>query len=348
MPTDPPALAAALADWFREHGRSLPWRENRTPYRVWVSEVMLQQTRVDTVLRYYEPFLERFPDLGTLAAADASDVLKAWQGLGYYQRAQRMHRAAQLVVDRYGGVLPGTAEELSALPGFGPYTAKAVTAFAFGRAHVAVDANVRRVGARWLGQAKADDPAIAAAFADIARHADQPGRVGEALVEVGALVCTPRDPGCHACPLRGDCRARASGQPESFPAPTVRRAPREVRRNACLRVDPDGLWLHQRPRGGLLGGLWGVPQTDDDVHGTPVGRVRHAYSHLRLELDVVAIDSATIDGADPLPPGSEHVPWARLADLPVSVVDLKIFALARDADLLPADADAALRGTMPT
>lgn len=344
MTSEPPALASALAAWFDEHGRPLPWREDRTPYRVWVSEVMLQQTRVDTVLRYYEAFLERFPDVAALAAATESDVLKSWQGLGYYQRARRMHQAAQLVVDRHGGELPGTAAELANLPGFGPYTATAVAAFAFGHPHVAVDANVRRVGARWLGQTHADDRAIAAAFGELARHADEPARVAEALIEVGALVCTPRAPTCHLCPLRNDCRARASGQPESFPEPTLRRPPREVRRNACLRVEPSGVWLHRRPRDGLLGGLWGVPQTDDEVRGTPLGRVQHAYTHLRLELDVVSIDAA---GADAMPPGSERVSWTRLAALPVSIVDLKIFALARDVGALPADAVAALRGTMP-
>ena len=203
-----------LLTWFDANARDLPWRSDRSFYRVWVAEVMLQQTRVETVRGYYGAFLARFPDVATLAAAELEDVLKAWEGLGYYRRARYLHRAAQHLAD--AGTVPTEAAALRDLPGFGPYTANAVAAFAFGRRVVPVDGNVRRVGARLFGLER---PTPAAVEARLNEHqpAERPAAFAEALIELGATVCTPRAPRCDACPLAGACTARAVGAPEAFP-----------------------------------------------------------------------------------------------------------------------------------
>ncbi len=290
-----------LAFWDRRR-RDLPWRGERDPYRILVSEVMLQQTRVETVLGYYGRWLERFPDLEALAAADEADVLKAWEGLGYYRRARNLHAAARVVRERHGGRLPATAGALRALPGVGDYTSGAVASIAFGEAVPAVDGNVRRVLARLLDRAE-PTPAwlrdTASALVDPAR----PGEWNQALMELGQAVCTPARPACGECPVAWSCGARAAGTVEVRPGPVRKAAPRPaLMALAVLRRRADGaILLVRRPEGGLLGGLWALPEreveTEEDgaeavlalaggataarpLEARPLPPVRHRFTHL--------------------------------------------------------------------
>ncbi len=309
--------AEPLAHWFEARARALPWREDRTPYRTWVAEVMLQQTRAATVVPYFERWMARFPDVATLAAADEEAVLAAWEGLGYYRRARALHRAARTVAAA-GGAFPGDAAGWRALPGVGPYTAAAIRALAYGERHVAVDGNVRRVGARLLADPAPRDADLAAALAPLL-PTDRPERGTEALIELGATVCTPRDPACDACPLANACRARAEGDPAAYPAPKARPAVPTRRRYAAVHVDGDALWVVRRPPDGLLGGLWGLPQGDDPPAGTTLAPVRHVYSHFVLDLVPVLRDGPP-DGD-----GRWADPDAR-AQLPFSGVDRTLVA----------------------
>jgi A/G-specific adenine glycosylase len=257
-------LRRALLGFFDREGRDLPWRRTSDPYRILVSEIMLQQTRVDAVVPYYRRWLARFPDLRTLADADEDAVLLQWQGLGYYRRARNLQRAAQTVVAEHGGVLPGDARALAGLPGVGPYTAGAVASIAFGEAVPAVDGNVRRVLSRLLDE---PDPSpgrlreVAGAMVD----PDRPGDFNQALMELGATVCTPRNPRCSGCPVRAWCAAREAETVEARPAPPRRReVPRLVEAVAVVlrgggERGPSEVLLRRRPRSGLLGGLWECP-----------------------------------------------------------------------------------------
>ncbi|MBE3589635.1 MAG: A/G-specific adenine glycosylase [Firmicutes bacterium] len=256
-----PRLRRALLSWYDAHRRELPWRARRDPYAVLVSEFMLQQTRVETVLRYYDGFLAAFPDLHALAAASEDDVLRAWQGLGYYGRARRLRALAQVVRERWGGELPEDAARLRELPGVGPYLAGAVASIAFGRREAAVDGNVRRVLGRLFDL---DTPSPARLERLAARLLDprRPGDWNQALMELGATVCRPRAPRCAACPLAAWCRAHRRGRVKQRPAARRRAAPAEVERATLVRVRDGRVALERRPPGGLLGGLYGFPGED--------------------------------------------------------------------------------------
>jgi A/G-specific adenine glycosylase len=261
VPEDLASLRRALLDHYDRMRRDLPWRGETDPYRIWVSEVMLQQTRAETVTEYYRRWLERFPDLETLAAADLDDVLLAWRGLGYYRRARNLHAGAQVMRDRHGGSVPDTYGALRELPGVGVYTAGAVASIAFGEAVPAVDGNVRRVLARWFDRAAPAPKWLRETAAELV-DASRPGAWNQALMELGATVCTPRGPRCDACPVSAWCAARAAGTQEERPAPSARRpVPRECYATAVV-VDAGGHALVvRRPEGGLLGGMWSFPDT---------------------------------------------------------------------------------------
>lgn len=263
-----------LVTWQGDHGRKgLPWQGSRDPYRVWLSEVMLQQTQVATVLDYFARFLERFPDVTALAEAPLDEVLGLWSGLGYYSRARNLHRCAQSVVQQHGGVFPRTAAELAQLPGIGPSTAAAVAAFCFDECAAILDGNVKRVLARVL--AFPGDVGTLAAQRELWAHATTllPGkadaakmpRYTQALMDLGATVCLARNPVCGLCPLRADCRAWQKGKPTAYPVKT-KRLTRSAQSLWLLwaRHADGSVWLVRRPETGIWAGLYALPAFDSD------------------------------------------------------------------------------------
>jgi A/G-specific adenine glycosylase len=254
-------LSAELSGWFAVTRRALPWREQRTPYRVWLSEVMLQQTQVSRVVEYFTRFVARFPTVQDLAAAGEDDVLSLWSGLGYYSRGRNLHKAAQVVVDEHGGVFPSSSSVLRTLPGVGEYTAAAVATFSAGERIAVVDGNVLRVLSRLLNSAApVDEPAgrdvLAKAAQQLVDVAIDPAIHNEATMELGALVCTPKSPSCGACPWRLHCRAREAGTVEQRPVKAKKQA-KKAMRVAVVVLDVQGkTWLEKRASSGLFGGLW--------------------------------------------------------------------------------------------
>ncbi len=295
-------FAAHLLAWFDEHGRhDLPWQHPRTPYRVWVSEIMLQQTQVQTVVGYFQRFVARFPDLPTLAAAQEDEVLALWSGLGYYQRARNLHRSARICVERHGEALPNTIETLSALPGLGRSTAAAILAQAHGQRHAILDANVKRVLARRTGEHEWSGRVIVARRLWAAATARLPElRIvdyTQALMDFGATLCTPRRPRCDDCPVQTGCVARSTGTVERIP---VRKPARVLpRRAVCMFVllDNAGRVLLERRSGkGVWQGLWSLPESENKADTsalsealgaaaeTPLPAFTHTFSHYRLDV----------------------------------------------------------------
>jgi A/G-specific adenine glycosylase len=256
-------LRAALLAWYRAERRDLPWRRSRDPYAIWISETMLQQTRVEAVIPYYERFLARFPTVGTLATADLDDVLSVWAGLGYYSRARNLKRAAEQIVADHGGALPTDPDALQELPGIGRYTAGAIASIAFDRPAPIVDGNVARVLARVLGlRAPIEDAAVKARLWEEAERlaaGDAPGDCNQAMMELGARVCVPGTPRCDACPVSPFCDARAAGDAAELPRRAPKRAPKSVHAVAALVLRGGKALAVRRPARGLLGGLWELP-----------------------------------------------------------------------------------------
>jgi A/G-specific adenine glycosylase len=261
-------IAPRVIAWQRSHGRhTLPWQRTRDPYRVWLSEIMLQQTQVSTVLAYYERFLQRFADVRQLAAAPLDDVLALWSGLGYYSRARNLHRCAQAVVAQHGGEFPRSAAALAELPGIGRSTAAAIAAFCFGERAAILDGNVKRVLTRALGfDGDLAQPAQERALwarAEALLPDEGIESYTQGLMDLGAGVCLARRPQCLQCPLQEVCAARRQGEPERYPVKT-RRLKRGRRENALLWLDAgDRIWLWQRPATGVWAGLWSLPEYDD-------------------------------------------------------------------------------------
>jgi len=318
--------ARELLAWFDRHRRDLPWRRTRDPYRIWLSEVMLQQTRVETALPYYERFLARFPAVEELAAAGIDEVLALWSGLGYYRRARQLHAAARRIVEL--GAPPRTATGWRELPGVGAYTAAAVASIAFGEAVPVMDGNVERVVSRLL--AAPEDPHGAAARRRLLAAAgglldpERPGDGNQALMELGATLCTPRRPRCLLCPLRPGCRAAAEGDPERYPTMRPRRERERLRLVAAVvhgeRRDAGAVLLVRRPEGSsLLAGTWEVPWVEAAGRrgaaaglaaryggswtlGPRLARVRHSITHRDLE---VAVHRAELAGGGEVAEGVE-------------------------------------------
>ncbi len=305
----PPNTAEALLRWYDREARVLPWRVRRgrqDPYRVWLSEIMLQQTTVKAVIPYYMAFLVRWPDVVSLAAAPLDDVLAAWAGLGYYRRARNLHNCARIVAREQGGRFPDSEDALRALPGIGPYTAAAIAAIAFERKATPVDGNVERVVAR-LFAVQEPLPACKAELKQLARTLTPAARSGDhaqAMMDLGATICTPKRPSCERCPLSHGCRARALGIADGLPRRSAK-PERPVRRGiAFLALREDGhVLLRKRPETGLLGGMLEVPSSEwreTDVsfqkaaQSAPVrgnwtavpGVVVHVFTHFRLEMQV--------------------------------------------------------------
>jgi A/G-specific adenine glycosylase len=274
LPAPLPPLAATLIPWQRQHGRhGLPWVGSRDPYRVWLSEIMLQQTQVSVVLGYYQRFLDRFPDVAALAAASQDEVLALWSGLGYYSRARNLHRCAQAVVADHGGRFPASSLALAGLPGIGRSTAAAIAAFCFGERCAILDGNVKRVLGRALGfggdlaDARQERALWQLAEALLPPPADLGGieAYTQGLMDLGASLCSVRKPACDACPLAGLCVARAEGRPEAYPVKT-RKLKRSARAHLLLWLDwGDQVWLVQRPQTGVWAGLWSLPEVDTEA-----------------------------------------------------------------------------------
>ena len=300
----PRPFAARLVAWQAVHGRrDLPWQDTRDPYRVWLSEIMLQQTQVATALPYYRRFLDRFPDVAALAAAPLDHVLALWSGLGYYRRAHHLHAAARAVVERHGGAFPQDVDGLAALPGIGRSTAAAIAVFAFGRRAAILDGNVKRVLARHRGVA--GFPGKAEVAATLWRHAEAlvPRRDIEAytqgLMDLGATVCTRTRPTCEGCPVAADCVARRDGRVDALPSPRPAKSlPRRALR-VLLLTHAGTLLLERRPPVGIWAGLWSLPEMslDEDVAAhcrarfgaevtvqEPLAPIEHGFTHYRLTL----------------------------------------------------------------
>jgi A/G-specific adenine glycosylase len=300
-------VRAALLKWFKRAARDLPWRRTRDPYAIWVSEVMLQQTRVDTVLRYYDRFLEKFPTTHALADAAQDDVMAAWSGLGYYRRARLLHAGVREVVTRYEGVVPREAEARRALPGVGRYTAGAIGSIAFDAQEPIVDGNVARVLCRLHAIDTAPEDKRTQAFlwteAEALAQGKQPGALNQALMELGATVCTKAAPLCASCPVQRFCDAHAQGRVTEIPRAKTRTAPKRwqlVALVATAGAAPKVLLT--RGDGSLFGGLWNLPMLDG--HGLadaralaeqlgatlqaprPLGMVKHVLSHRAIELQL--------------------------------------------------------------
>ncbi len=307
------SAVAALTAWYRAEGRELPWRSDPTPYRVWVSEVMLQQTQVTTVVPYFDRWMRRFPDLRALAAATEGDVLAAWQGLGYYGRARALHATARHLVAERGGAMPATAPALRGLPGVGRYTAGAIASIAFGEREPVVDGNVARVLARWhrLRGDPRREPLrgrLWSLAAELVEH-DHPGDVNQALMELGAVVCTPRAPRCGDCPLATRCEAHAAGVAERYPERAPAPAPRRVVMAASVVSRAGRLLVVRAPtRARWWAGLWHFPFAEVEgaeapaaaaaraavgelgrrvPEGLPLLRLRHVVTRHRVTLHVL-------------------------------------------------------------
>ncbi|MBN1670787.1 MAG: A/G-specific adenine glycosylase [Kiritimatiellae bacterium] len=340
-----------LLSWFQRNRRAMPWRDDPSPYRVWISEIMLQQTQVDTVIPYFRRFLARFPSIRTLAAADTQQVLKAWEGLGYYARARNLHAAARQVVARFDGKLPDAPEELAALPGVGAYTAAAVASIAYGRPVPAVDGNVLRVFARFWGLS--EDIRAAKTRQILSRRlapyvpVRRASAFNQAAMELGALVCRPKQPGCRQCPLRTDCTAFRTGRTAKLPV----RSPRRPVPNHEIAVGV--VWrrgrvlIARRKQDRMLGGLWEFPggkrragerlaqtaarevreETRLKVRvGPPYCTVRHAYSHFTITL--TAFRCRCLSGRA-TPVTSDEVKWVSLTrarEHPMPAANKKVLA----------------------
>lgn len=307
----------ALLAWFDVAARPLPWRENKDPYRVWLSEIMLQQTQVATVVPYFERWLTRFPTLAALASAEPDEVLKAWEGLGYYRRARLLHQAARKVLQDHGGALPLSYEGLLELPGVGPYTAAATAAIAFNACVLAVDGNVRRVAARLFCLTDTRDKAVSERLSP-QLPADRAGDFNEALMELGATVCTPRSPRCSACPLRRFCCAFKTARVANYPRPKPRKAVPTKRYFAYVCQRGDALLLVQREPEGLLGGLWGFILSETALAGLGLEPVLHAYTHFKVHVTPVITQE--------LPQQGTWVRHSALNDLALSTLDKKILS----------------------
>lgn len=339
--TVPPRLLA----WYDRHRRVLPWRsapgETADPYRVWLSEIMLQQTTVVTVGPYFQDFTRRWPTVRDLASADLDDVLRAWAGLGYYARARNLHRCAQAVARDHSGRFPDDEAQLRQLPGVGPYTAAAIAAIAFDRPATAMDGNVERVVAR-LFDVRDPLPGIKPVLRDLAAGLVpdlRPGDYTQALFDLGATICTPRKPRCMICPVADLCRARAAGSAEAIPAKAQKQAKPIRRGTAFFLTDAAGsVLLRRREEKGLLGGMMEVPSTPWGPVADPVaaaaaqaplsapawqalpGLVRHTFTHFELELTVLIGRVAAV----PAPAGCRWVPADRLGDEALPTVMRKV------------------------
>ncbi|MFC1996056.1 A/G-specific adenine glycosylase [Chloroflexota bacterium] len=346
MPTQ---FSQKLLDWYATDARELPWRGNPDPYAVWVSEIMLQQTRVETVIPYYKRWMMRFPSVFELSSASQQEVLSLWEGLGYYARARNLHQAASVIVAEYAGELPQEAQDLQTLPGIGRYTAAAIASIAFGKDEAALDGNIRRVLARVFDVTK---PARSTQgerqlwqLSEENLPSGCAGEYNQAMMDLGATICTPSCPNCGDCPVQEVCQARKLGVQEDRPVKKARPAiPHYTVAAAVIRRNGQ-VFIAQRPDKGLLGGMWEFPggKTEEDESldvclkreiceelgvdievGAPFGVYQHAFTHFRITLH--AFECLLNDGT-PIPHEHKDLRWVRPAELhkfPMGKIDRQI------------------------
>ncbi len=333
-------LPRLLLNWYKKHGRILPWRDHPDPYAVWVSEIMLQQTRVETVIPYFEKWMKRFPTIAALADASEQEVLNAWEGLGYYSRARNLHKAAKLVADNFNGQLPRDLTELRSLPGIGRYTVGAIASMAFGMDEPTLDGNLRRVFARLFDVSEfADSPAGEKILWELAAQNLPKGEAGDfnqALMDLGATVCLPNAPRCLLCPLTEPCQARKNGTQELRPVMKPKKAVPRYTHAAAVILRRGKVLLAQRPPDGLLGGMWEFP--NGRVEGEPaaglaqaisaayklrvkggesLGVFHHAYTHFKITVHAFRCEALSL-------PENKNLRWVKLAELddyPMGKVD---------------------------
>jgi A/G-specific adenine glycosylase len=309
-----------LLAWYRSKRRDMPWRRNVSPYRTWISEIMLQQTTVATVIPYFERFLKRFPDIKSLAGASESEVLSAWAGLGYYSRARNLRKAAQKITGEYAGKFPAEFDQVLELPGIGRYTAGAILSIAFGKPYPVLDGNVMRVFSRFFGIRddikKAETSRRMWGLAEKSLDRRHPGDWNQALMELGATVCLPEDPRCGACPVSRRCVAFKTGSQHELPVMPKRREPMDLSWT-CLRIEnKDRVLLWRRSSGErFLKDLWGLPESRHIK--TPPGRlikkIQHSITHHRIAVEVRQAAAPKL-----LPPQAAWVPRSKLKDFLVS------------------------------
>lgn len=337
-------ISAKLLDWYDHNARRLPWRSDSSPYKVWISEIMLQQTQVETVIPFFERFLERFPDLTSLALADVSEVLRLWEGLGYYSRARNLLKTARVIKTEHAGKFPTSADALRRLPGIGDYTAGAIASIAFGQPEPALDGNIRRVFLRILDlhepPCKQTDAQLLH-FARLHLPPSRPGDFNQALMDLGSAICTPAKPACQHCPLQSDCLALQRGTQQLLPARKPKaEVPHRLVVAAVILLKGQAL-LRLRPSKGMLGGLWefpggaALPESPDlpqalqvicaSRFGLPIEVnalqkvYRHAYTHFRITLYAFRcqLQQPVSEG---LPSGLAWVPAANLTSYPMGKV----------------------------
>jgi A/G-specific adenine glycosylase len=320
-PLDARAIRAALARWYRENHRDLPWRRTRDPYAIWVSEIMLQQTRVAAVIPYYQRFMSAFPDAGALAAAPEERVLAVWSGLGYYSRARNLHKTALIVTQN--GVFPRDFDSIRALPGIGDYTAAAIASIAFGLPHAAVDGNVRRVIVRLVNDDSADVQAQASRLLD----RKDPGHWNQAVMELGATVCTPRDPRCDLCPIAKYCEGHKHGTQKSLPSKRLKPAPEQLERTLVIVHHRGRILLTPSSR---VKGFWDLPEIIGGIQsgeiraGLKLGWFRHTITHRHYRFIVC-------EGAAGKVRSGKQFRWAarrEFVEIPLSTTAKKALRLA--------------------
>lgn len=350
-------LRRSLLDWYTTQGRDLPWRRDRHPYRVWISEIMLQQTQVKTVLPYFDRWMQQFPDVATLAAADVQDVLKAWQGLGYYARARNLHKAARQIRDRHQGQFPQTYDAVLALPGIGRSTAGAILSSAFNQPYALLDGNVKRVLARLSALPVPPSKALKSLWelSEALLDRNNPQDFNQAMMDLGATCCTPKNPACLLCPWRGTCQAYQHDRQSELPMSETRKPlPHKHIGVAVIWNDRQQILIDRRPAEGLLGGLWEFPggkleagetykdcirreiQEELDIEvevGDRLIVVTHAYSHFKVSLNVYHCRHLS---GDPQPIECDEIRWVTLDELddyPFPTANVKIIdALRRGRD----------------
>ncbi|MEW9121205.1 MAG: A/G-specific adenine glycosylase [Thermotaleaceae bacterium] len=349
-------IQKSLVDWFEKNHRKLPWRETKNPYLIWVSEVMLQQTRVDTVIPYFHKFIEVFPSLQSLAEADEEDVLRIWAGLGYYSRARNLHRGAKVVQDNYGGTIPESLKELLKIPGIGTYTAGAILSIAYGKPVPAVDGNVMRVFSRlFIVEKDISENSTKKEMEKIAERVvshRNPSAFNQGLMELGAMICTPIEPKCTLCPLEHQCGAREHSLQSGLPFKKKKQPIKKVEMELALLTKGDRILLVKRPSEGLLANLWALPAVAkaaldpgktlelelkenygiESIKKRYIFEKKHIFTHMQWRMKLYAVELVSFSEIEY--PEVQWVLLEELDDYPIGTAFKKVLKAIEPKDLI--------------